>query len=134
VATEPRADLIGAFEDGGGSGPRYAEVALCCAAKEEEAREIAHHYFRWSLTGWPVMAELPHDGSFAAASRHIPPDAVAKSISCGPSPERHLEAIDRYVQAGYDHLILLQIGPDQDYFIDLFERRLALALRNRKGT
>lgn len=133
VATEPRADLIGAFEDGGGSGPRYAEVALCCAAKEEEARETAHHYFRWSLTGWPVMAELPHDGSFAAASRQISPEAVAKFISCGPSPERHLEAIDRYVQAGYDHLILLQIGPDQDYFIDLFKGRLALALRNQKG-
>jgi G6PDH family F420-dependent oxidoreductase len=133
VATEPRADLIGAFEDDGGSGPRYAEVALCCAAKEEDARQTAHHYFRWSLTGWPVMAELPHDGSFAAASRHIPLEEVAKFISCGPSAEHHLEAIDRYLQAGYDHLILVQIGPDQDYFIDLFERKLAPALRNRNA-
>jgi G6PDH family F420-dependent oxidoreductase len=133
VATEPRADLIAAFEGDGGSGPRYAEVALCCAAKEEDARQTAHHYFRWSLTGWPVMAELPHDGSFAAASRHISLESVAKFISCGPSAEHHLEAIDRYVQAGYDHLILVQIGPDQGYFIDLFERKLAPALRNRKG-
>lgn len=42
----------------GGSGPRYAEVALRSAAKEEDARETAHHYFRWSLTGWPVIGDL----------------------------------------------------------------------------
>jgi hypothetical protein len=58
MVTDPRADLIEAFENGGGSGPRYAEVALRCAAKEEDARETAHHYFRWSLTGWPVIGDL----------------------------------------------------------------------------
>jgi len=116
MVTEPRADLVAEFKNGGGSGPRYAEVALCCAAKEEDARETAHHYFGWSLTGWPVMAELPHDGSFAAAPHHIPAEAVGQFISCGPSAEGHLQAIDRYVQAGCDHVILLQIGPDQDYF------------------
>jgi G6PDH family F420-dependent oxidoreductase len=133
MVTEPQAELIEAFKNGGGSGPRYAEVALCCAAKEEDAQETAHHHFRWALTGWPVMAELPHDGSFAAASRHITAEAVAQFVSCGPSAERHLEAIDRYVQAGCDHIILLQIGPDQDYFLDLFERKLAPALRNQKA-
>jgi G6PDH family F420-dependent oxidoreductase len=133
VVTEPRADLIQAFVDGGGSGPRYAEVALCCAAREEDARKTAHHYFRWAVTGWPVMAELPHDGSFAAASRQVSAEAVAQQVSCGPSAERHLEAINRYVEAGCDHIILVQIGPDQDYFLDLFERELAPALRDSKA-
>lgn len=131
VATEPQPDLIEAFVAGGGSGPRYAEVALCYAEREEDARQTAHHYFRWSVTGWPVQAELPDTESFAAASKHVSPETVAQTVSCGPSPERHLEAIDRYVQAGYDHLILLQIGPGQDSFFDLFERALAPALRDR---
>lgn len=133
MATEPRVDIIKAFEKSGGSGPRYAEVALCCAAKVEDARQTAHRYFRWNVTGWPVMAELPHDGSFAAASRQVSVEAVAQFVSCGPSAEHHLEAINRYVQAGYNHLILLQVGPDQDYFLDLFERSLAPALRNQKA-
>lgn len=133
MATEPRVDIIKAFEKSGGSGPRYAEVALCCAAKVEDARQAAHRYFRWAVTGWPVMAELPHDGSFAAASRQVSVEAVAQFVSCGPSAEHHLEAINRYVQAGYNHLILLQVGPDQDYFLDLFERSLAPALRNQKA-
>jgi G6PDH family F420-dependent oxidoreductase len=131
VATEPRPDLIEAFVSGGGSGPRYAEVALCYVEREEDARQTAHHYFRWSVTGWPVQAELPDTEGFAAASKHVSPETVAQAVSCGPSPERHLEAIDRFVEAGYDHIILLQVGPDQDRFFDLFERELAPALRDR---
>jgi G6PDH family F420-dependent oxidoreductase len=131
VATEPRADLVEAFASAGGSGPRYAEVALCWAEREEDARITAHRNFRWSLTGWPVMAELPHVESFAAASKHISPDAVAEAISCGPSVDRHLEAIDRFVRAGFDHIILTQVGPDQAPFLDFFKNTLAPALRTR---
>jgi G6PDH family F420-dependent oxidoreductase len=131
IVTEPRADLIEEFEAAGGSGPRYAEVALCYAEGEEKARRTAHHYFRWSVTGWPVQAELPDTEGFAAASKHVSAEVVAQSVSCGPSPERHLDAIDRFIDAGYDHVILVQVGPNQDGFFDLFERELAPALRKR---
>jgi hypothetical protein len=85
--------------------------------------------FRWSVTGWTVMAELPDTEGFAAASRHLSPETVAQFVSCGPSAERHLQAIDRYIQAGYDHIILTQIGPNQDGFLEFFERELAFCLR-----
>jgi hypothetical protein len=29
-------------------------AASSYAEREEEACKIAHHYFRWSLAGWPV--------------------------------------------------------------------------------
>jgi G6PDH family F420-dependent oxidoreductase len=131
IVTEPRPDLIEAFVASGGSGPRYAEVALCYAEREEDARKTAHHYFRWSVTGWPVLAELPDPEGFTAASKHVSPETVAQGVSCGPAVDRHLQAIERFVQAGYDHIILLQVGPDQDSFFDLFERALAPALRDR---
>jgi G6PDH family F420-dependent oxidoreductase len=133
VVTEPRSDLVEAYRAGGGSGPRYAEVALCCAERDDDARNTAHHYFRWAVTGWPVLAELPDTRGFAAASRHVTAETVAEHVSCGPSADRHLEAIGRYIDAGYDHIILLQVGPHQDYFLDLFERELAPSLRNREG-
>jgi G6PDH family F420-dependent oxidoreductase len=133
IATEPRADLVEAFISAGGSGPRYAEVAMCYAQREEDARNTAHRYFRWSATGWPVMAELPDPESFAAASKHVSPDTVAQLVSCGPSPDSHVQAIDRYIQAGFDHIILVQVGPDQDEFLDFFERELASPLRNAKA-
>lgn len=131
IATEPRADLVEAYAAAGGSGPRYAEVALCYAPREEDARSTAHRYFRWSLAGWPVMAELPDTEGFAAASKHVSAETVARQVSCGPSVEAHVQAIDRYVQAGFDHIILVQVGPEQEAFIDFFARQLAPALGNR---
>jgi hypothetical protein len=59
----------------------------------------------------------------------VSPETLAQQVSCGPSAERHLQAIDRYIQAGYDHIILTQIGPDQDGFLEFFERELAPNLR-----
>jgi G6PDH family F420-dependent oxidoreductase len=128
ITTEPRSDLIDAYTSAGGAGRRYAEIALCFDEDEEAARETAHRYFRWSLTGWPVQAELPTTKGFEAASEHITVDAVAKKITCGPSLDRHLEAIHSYIEAGYDHLILVQIGPAQEAFIDFCARDLLPAL------
>ena len=108
---------------------------MCYAATEEEARRTAHRYFRWSVAGgWPVMTELPTTDSFAAATRHVSPEAVAQLVSCGPSPEQHLAAIDRSIQAGFDHVVLIQVGPDQQGFIDFFERELAPVLHTRQIT
>jgi G6PDH family F420-dependent oxidoreductase len=133
IVTEPEKELIKAFTAGGGKGPRYAEVAMCCGADEDKARKTAHRYFRWSLAGWPVLAELPHDEAFAAAAEHISVETVGKEISCGPSADRHLEAIHEFTAIGCDHIILTQIGPDQDFFFELFERKLAPALRAKKA-
>ena len=124
ITTVPQAGLIEAFRSAGGKGPLYAEVPMCYAASEDKAREIAHRYHRWSLAGGSVMPELPDTGAFAAASSHITPDHVAEEVSLGPSPEAHLEAIREYIDAGFDHLILTQIGPEQDPFFEFFEREL----------
>ena len=133
IVTEPEKDLIKAFAAGGGKGPRYAEVAMCCGADEDKARKTAHRYFRWSLAGWSVLAELPHDEAFAAASEHVSVETIGEEISCGPSADRHLEAIHAFTAIGCDHIILTQIGPDQDFFFELFERKLAPALRAKKA-
>jgi hypothetical protein len=79
------------------------------------------------------MAELPDPEGFAAASQSARLDDIAESISCGPSAEKHLQAIDKYLQAGFDHIILTQIGPQQEAFVDFFARELKPALRAKKA-
>jgi hypothetical protein len=74
------------------------------------------------------MPELPDPKAFDAASGHVRPEDVAEEVSLGPSPEPHLKAIREYIDAGYDHLILTQIGPEQDAFFEFFERELRPAL------
>ena len=66
---------------------------LGCAKREEDARKTAHNYFRWSVTGWPVQAELPDTKGFEAASAHVTLETVAEHITCGPSVERHIAAV-----------------------------------------
>ena len=52
-------------------------------------------------------------------------DDLAQKIALGPDPERHMESIKSSVDAGFDHVYIHQIGPDQDGFFDFFERELA---------
>ncbi len=133
MITEADPELIEAYRSAGGSGPLYAEMSLCYARSEEQARKTAHHFSRWSLSGWPVQAELPDTKAFAAASKHVSPEAVAQSIPCGASADMFMEWAAEFIQAGIDHLILTQIGPDQDAFLSLFERELGPRLRLEHG-
>jgi G6PDH family F420-dependent oxidoreductase len=128
ITTEPRRELVDAFAEAGGEGPRYAEVSLCWAPREEQAREVAHRYARWSGLGWNVLPELPDPPAFEAASRSVRPEDLDESVALGPDVERHVERIRPYVEAGFDHLVLVQIGPEQQGFFDFFERELGPAL------
>lgn len=129
IATDAEPEIVDAYRNAGGIGHRFGEVAMCYADDEHAARDTAHTYFRWTTHGWPVLPELPTTKAFADASKNVSPEEVAEVVTCGPSAEHHLDAIRRYVKAGFDHIILTQIGPDQDYFFDFFKRELASELR-----
>jgi hypothetical protein len=80
------------------------------------------------------MAELPTTEAFAAATAHVSSEAIAQQISCGSSAAVHLAAIERYIEAGYDHLILTQIGPEQDAFMEQAPRRAAARAKTDRPT
>jgi G6PDH family F420-dependent oxidoreductase len=128
-ATEPSADLVKAWSDAGGKGARYAEVALCWAPSEAEATRIAHQRFNFGLHGWDVNAELPTTKGFEAAARTVRPEQVAEQVACGPDPERHVQAVKKYLSAGFDHLVLVGVGPDQQGFLSFWHKELAPRLR-----
>lgn len=130
IATEAEAALIHAWEEaGGGTGAKYAEIALCWADDEDSAIKLAHERFAWSVTGWKVMAELPNVDHFEAVSRLVHPADVAAQVPCGPDPERHIAAVQQYLDAGFDHLILTGIGPDQEGFLRFWQEQLAPRLQ-----
>ncbi|MGY1726792.1 TIGR03557 family F420-dependent LLM class oxidoreductase [Geodermatophilus sp. SYSU D01062] len=131
-ATEPREDLVAAFRDAGGKGPLYAEVPMAWAQDEESAVEEALRTSRWALTGWKVMSELPNPVNFDAASQTVKAEDIRGQFSVGPDIEKHLQQAQPYVDAGFDHLVLQNVGPDPDGFIDacaggLIERVRGLA-------
>lgn len=122
--TEPSKKLIDAWSKAGGKGPRYAEVALCWAADEASAVRTARERFGFSLLGWDVNAELPTPQGFDAATKLVRDEDIAKQVTCGPDPEKHVAAIRKYLDAGFDHLVLLQPGPDQEGFMAFWQKEL----------
>jgi hypothetical protein len=47
-----------------------------------------------------------------------------KSIPVGPDPEPYLASIRKYAEAGFDHLYVHQVGPQQDGFVRFFETEI----------
>jgi hypothetical protein len=128
IATEPRRDLVDAFRRAGGDGPRCVEIGLCWAESADEALATMHHYGRWSRLDWNVLPELATPRAFDAASKSIRREDLAETPH-GPDVECYVDAIQRYVEAGFDELILHQIGPEQEGFFGFFASELGPALR-----
>lgn len=57
--------------------------------------------------------------------------AVAENVVCGPGPDRHIEAIAAFEDAGFDLVAVHQIGPDQAGFFAFYESRV-LAVASRR--
>ena len=128
-ATEPKKSLVEGFTAGGGSGPMYAEVPLAWAPDAQAGAQAALDTTRWSLAGWKVMSELPNPVNFAAASAQVRLEDVQEHFACGPDVARHLEVAQQYVDAGFDHLVLQNAGPDPDGFLDFFASELSDRVR-----
>ena len=125
VGTAPEAELLEAFEAAGGEGkPRYGQLTVCWAEDEAEARRTAHEWWPNAALKGTLGQELPLPSHFEAAAAMVTEDDVAEAVVCGPDPERHAEAIDAYVEAGYDHVYVHQVGPDQEGFLRCYEREL----------
>lgn len=132
IATEPDGSLVSGFEQAAGADrPRYGQLAVCYGQDDAACRARARELWRWAVSGWHVMAELPDERSFAAASEQVTEDDIAELVPCGPDTEQHLAAARKWIEAGFTHLALVQVGADQQAgFMEWAESELLPELRN----
>jgi G6PDH family F420-dependent oxidoreductase len=129
IATEPKRELINAWRAAGGKGSRVVgQFPVCYGPDRAVCVKLAHQQFRWGLSGWGVQSDLPNPRNFDAASRYVREEDVAKEIPCGPEPGPIREAVQKFVEAGFTDVALVQIGPDQAGFCAFYERELRKAL------
>ncbi|MFD7237268.1 TIGR03557 family F420-dependent LLM class oxidoreductase [Streptomyces syringium] len=128
-ATEPKSELVRHYREAGGSGPCYAEVPMAWADDEHTAAKAVLETSRWAVTGWKVMSELPNPANFDAATATVREEDILEQFACGPDPARYVEAAQGYVDAGFDHLVMQNAGPDPDGFIDFYQRELDHRIR-----
>ncbi|HEX4504085.1 MAG TPA: TIGR03557 family F420-dependent LLM class oxidoreductase [Alphaproteobacteria bacterium] len=130
MATEPKKALTKGFKQRSPKpGPCYSEVALAYAPSEKAGLTLAKERFSFSALAWDVNSELPNVDGFEAAAKFVREEDLAETIACGPDPERHIEAIKKHIDAGFDHICLVGIGPDQKGFCKFFESELKPRLK-----
>ena len=128
----PNQQAVEAFEDGGGADKaRYAQAIVCWGEDEADARRTA-------LAQWPNVAvagqltqDLPTPEHFEQATEMVTEDNVASKVACGPDVARHVELVQKYADAGFTHVYLQQVGPDQDGFFRFWEDELRTALSDQ---
>lgn len=130
MTTAPNKEVLDMFDEAGGKGkPRYGQLDVCWAADESEARRTAYKIWPNSAIKGELGQELPLPRHFEQAAAMVSEDDVAEAVICGPDPERHLEAIREYIDAGFDHVWIHQIGPDQDGFLNFYKTEILPRLR-----
>ncbi|WP_447035151.1 TIGR03557 family F420-dependent LLM class oxidoreductase [Streptomyces sp. DSM 118878] len=123
-ATEEKPEIIRQYKEAGGSGPAYAEVPMAWAPDEHTGAKAALETSRWALTGWKVMSELPNPVNFDAATSTVREEDILGKFACGTDPARYVEVAQKFVDAGFDRLVMQNAGPDPDGFIDFYQREL----------
>jgi len=118
-------EMVDIFEAQGGRGkPKLTEIPVCWAADEAKAKRTAHA--RWPIAGMPsqLLAELALPQHFEATAALVTEETIGKLVTCGPDPEKHMAAIRECAQAGYDHVFVHQVGPDQEGFLRFYARAI----------
>ena len=130
ISVVPEADTVRGFERAGGQGkPRFGQVHVCWAEDEAAARRTAHEWWPNAAIGGELGLELPLPRHFEQAAETVREEDVAETVACGPDPERHIEAIREYADAGFDHVWVHQIGPDQQGFLRFYRDQVLPKLR-----
>jgi coenzyme F420-dependent glucose-6-phosphate dehydrogenase len=124
VSTSPEHELVEAYEGAGGDGPKIGQLTVCWAESEAEARKTALELWPNAALEGPLGQELPLPSHFEAAAQMVDEGAIAESVVCGPDPEKHLEGIGRFVEAGFDRVYVHQVGKDQESFMQFYEREI----------
>ena len=120
VATSPSEETVRAYRDAGGGSPLYGQLTVCWAESEEAARATALEWWPNAALEGSLGQELPLPTHFEEATTMVDEAAIAESVVCGPDPERHLRAIEEFAEAGFDHVYVHQVGPDQEGFFDFY--------------
>jgi coenzyme F420-dependent glucose-6-phosphate dehydrogenase len=125
IGTSPEAEVLKSFDQAGGAGkPRYGQVTVCWAEDEAAARRTAYEIWPNAANQGELSQELPTPGHFEQVAKMVSAEQVAESVICGPDPRRHTESIRKYVDAGYDHIYIHQVGPDQEGFFRFYQQHI----------
>ena len=124
MTTSPDAEMLARYRSAGGRGPTLGQLKVCWGEDEGTARKLVHEL--WPTSGVPgqLSQDLATPALFEQAASTVSEQAATEGTPCGPDPDAYVEAVARFVDAGFDEVAVTQIGPDQEGFLRFWEREL----------
>jgi G6PDH family F420-dependent oxidoreductase len=124
VSVAPDAGKLSRYRELGGKGIAQGGLKVCWGADEAECvRTVRRLWPNEALSG-ELSQVLPMPAHYEQATELVTEEHIAQAVTCGPDPERHVAAIQAYVDAGYDEVYVSQIGDDQEGFLDFCKREI----------
>ncbi len=130
ISTAPDADLLKTFRDAGGDDkPTQGGYKVCWGRDAAAARRTAHRL--WANAGVPgeLSQVLPSPRHFEQASSLVTEEKIGETFVCGDDVRAHVEALQSFVDAGYDEIYIGQIGPEQEGFFEFYADRVLPEVR-----
>jgi G6PDH family F420-dependent oxidoreductase len=125
ICAAPSQEAVAAFDAAGGAGkPRYGQMTVCWAKTEDEGVRTALEYWPNAGLSGQFKNELPRPAYMEEAAQLVTAEVIKKEVVCGPDPQRHLEELRKFARAGFDHVYIHQVGPDQEGFMRFCEREI----------
>jgi G6PDH family F420-dependent oxidoreductase len=125
INVAPKKEIVEKFEDGGGEGkPKYGQLTVCYADSKQQARKTAFEVWPNALVEGSASQELPLPKDFEQLVEDRDAEELDGKLVLGNDVHEYAEQIREYDEAGYTHLYVHQIGPNQDGFLKFAKSEL----------
>lgn len=125
ISTKPDAKLVNAYEAAEGKDkPKYALLHVCYDTNEEVALDKAFKLWPTSGLKGHLNTELKLPTDFEAAVKPLRKEDIAKDIITGADAQKYVDFIQKYLDAGYDHIYINEIGQNQYEFMKFYTDKL----------
>jgi coenzyme F420-dependent glucose-6-phosphate dehydrogenase len=129
INVAPKKEIVHQFDEAGGRGkPKYGQVTVCYAESKEQAKKTAFAVWPNALIEGSASQELPLPSDFEQLVEDRHPDELEGKLVLGNDRDEYLEELQEYGEAGYTHVYLHQIGPDQEGFLQFAKSELLARL------
>lgn len=85
---------------------------------------MAYQYWRSTAIKGQAKTELALPAYFEQLATMLTEDDIARQIVCGPDPAPHIEKFQRFAEAGYTHVSVHQVTPNQEDFFRFYENEI----------
>ncbi|MBB1256232.1 TIGR03885 family FMN-dependent LLM class oxidoreductase [Streptomyces alkaliterrae] len=109
-----------AYRDAGGRGQAVLQAHLSWAPGREEAVAMAHDQWREVILGSEAGWELARPEHFEEVGRFVTPDDVLPYVHVSADLGEHADWLNGQAEAGFDRIMLHQVGGDQTAFARTF--------------